>query len=95
MSALYRALDVFEGFNRVEGKAYFVRDEEAAHLWCRVEYVGQPGRLTCYCDDGDAHAESPDTEPPCVHLKSVIDLRAATQQSARAHPPVAVSALVD
>ena len=77
MAAPYRSLDVLFGGNKVDGTRWFVRDEEESHVWLLVEYVGNPGRLTCYCDDGVAHAETPDTEPECVHLRAVIDQRAA------------------
>lgn len=82
MTARYLPLEVIETVSRVYGHQFWVRDDEASHLFDLVEYVGQPGRLTCGCDDGEAHAESPDTETPCVHLRAVVDLRMATQKSA-------------
>lgn len=72
----YRALDVLFGGNKVDGSRWFVRDEEWAYFWT-VEYVDR--RLQCWCDDGQAHAESPDTEAPCAHLSAVVDERMAHQ----------------
>lgn len=91
----YRSLDVVYGGNKVDGFRAFVRDKEEEHFYL-VEYVGKPGRLTCYCPDGEAHAESPDTEPACVHLRAVVDQRAA--DNAAAGPKLGVirpSAFVD
>ncbi len=76
----YQPLQVIETGNRVDGRVYFVRDEEIAHLWNRVEVVAR--RLQCWCDDGQAHAEAPDTEVPCVHLRAVVDERTATSLAA-------------
>lgn len=76
MASLYRPLDVVETYSRSDGLRFWVRDEEGAWFWC-VEYIGNPGRLTCACDDGEAHAETPDTEPECAHLRAVIDQRVA------------------
>ena len=75
----YAALEVIQTFGKVDGYRAFVRDEEESHVFVLVEYGGNPGRLTCYCPDGEAHAESPDTEPPCVHLTAVVDERMAQQ----------------
>ena len=72
----YLPLDVIETFGKVNGHQWWVRDAEET-FWLLVEYVGNPGRLTCYCDDGVAHAEAPDTEAECIHLRAVIDQRAA------------------
>lgn len=77
MKSPYRSLDVIQTFGKVDGFRAFVRDEEESHLFVLVEYVGNPGRLTCYCPDGEAHAESPDTEDPCRHLRAVVDERMA------------------
>lgn len=75
--SLYRALDVIQTFSKVDGFRAFVRDEEESHLFNLVEYIGNPGRLTCSCPDGEAHAETPDTEPECAHLRAVVAQRAA------------------
>lgn len=75
MTSPYHALDVLFGGNKVDGLRWFVRDEEESHIWLMVEYVDH--RLTCWCDDGQAHTETPDTEPECPHLRAVIDQRAA------------------
>jgi hypothetical protein len=83
MTSPYSALDVLFGGNKVDGVRWFVRDEEDSHIWLMVEYVDH--RLTCGCPDGEAHAESPDTEPPCPHLRAVVDQRAA-DQSAKGTP---------
>lgn len=77
----YRALDVLYGGNKVDGTRWFVRDEEYVWFW-PVEYVGNPGRLTCSCPDGEAHAETPDTEPECAHLRAVVEQRAADRAAA-------------
>lgn len=82
MTSPYRSLDVIQTFGKVDGFRAFVRDEEEAHLFDLVEYVGNPGRLTCYCPDGQAHAEAPDVEPPCAHLRVVVDERMAQQKAA-------------
>lgn len=75
----YFPLEVVESFSRREGRRFFVRDDEESHLWNLVEFVGSPGRLTCYCPDGEAHTEAPETEPECPHLRAVIDQRTAQQ----------------
>lgn len=75
--SLYAPLEVLVGGNKVDGSRWWVRDEEQSHVWLMVEFVGNPGRLTCYCPDGEAHAEAPDTEPECIHLRAVIDQRQA------------------
>ncbi len=79
MATLYHPLDVIETSSKIDGMRWFVRDEEESHLWNLVEYLGHPGRLTCECPDGEAHDDSPDTEPECAHLRAVIDQRAADQ----------------
>jgi hypothetical protein len=95
MSALipYEALEVFEGHNRVDGTVFFVRDTEVGNLWHRVEYVER--RLTCWCDDGFAHAETPDTEPECAHLRAVVDQRMAQNTSSRPARPINVGSFVE
>lgn len=89
----YQPLEVMETANRVDGRVWFVRDEEIAHLWNRVEYVDR--RLTCGCDDGFAHAEAPGTEPECVHLRAVVELRAMNNQSSRPRSPINVGSFVE
>lgn len=89
----YQPLEVLDAYNKVVGARWFVRDAEESYFW-PVEYVGR--RLTCRCDDGEAHAESPDTEAPCAHLTAVVDDRMA--RSRAAGPPLGVlipSAFVD
>ncbi len=96
MTALcpYEALEVMETANKVDGRVWFVRDQESSFLWHRVEYVDR--RLMCWCDDGFAHSESPDTERPCAHLTAVVDLRMLTVGShGRPSAPVNVSSFVD
>lgn len=82
----YDPLEVIETYSRSDGKRWWVRDDEIAHLFNLVEYVDR--RLTCYCDQGQAHTEAVDTEPPCVHLRAVVDHRMAT--NAAAGPPLGV-----
>lgn len=86
MVSPYHALEVIETHDRVDGTRFWVRDEEHGYLWFLVEYVGKPARLTCYCDEGIAHAEAPDTEPECAHQRAVAEHRMAVQQSSR--PPL-------
>lgn len=95
MSALspYLPLQITETFSRIEGRAWWVRDEECQFLWNRVEYVGR--RLQCWCDQGQAHAEQSDVEAPCAHLQAVIDERMATQKSSRPHAPVNAASFCD
>jgi hypothetical protein len=88
MVSPYAPLDVVETYSRADGRRYWVRDEDESHLWTLVEYVGNPGRLTCWCPDGAAHGESPDTEPECLHLRAVVELRQAAQLSSG--PPLGV-----
>lgn len=94
MSALcpYEALEVIATSGKVNGRQWWVRDADETwfHL---VEYVGHPGRLTCWCDDGFAHAESPGTEPECAHLRAVIELCTAT--SPRTPAPINVGSFVE
>lgn len=94
MAALcpYQPLEVMETANKVDGRVWFVRDAEESHIWLRVEYVDR--RLMCWCDDGYAHAEAPDSEPPCAHLSAVVDLRMLTVTHGRSSV-VNASAFVD
>lgn len=87
----YEALEVMETRNRVEGTVWWVRDEDHQFLWNRVEYVER--RLQCWCDQGQAHAESPATEPECAHLRAVVEHRTAT--SPRPNAPVNAGSFVD
>jgi hypothetical protein len=73
----YQPLEIVETFSRVNGRQWWVRDEEEAHFFVCVEIIDR--RLTCGCPDGEAHSEAPDTEPPCVHLRAVVDERQAAQ----------------
>ncbi len=73
----YQPLEVVETYSRIDGRRWWVRDEDEGHLWNLVEYLGKPARLLCWCPDGEAHAESPDTEPECVHLRAVAEQRMA------------------
>lgn len=93
MTALspYEPLEVMETRNRVEGTVWFVRDEDHQFLWNRVEYVER--RLQCWCDQGQAHAEQPDVESECPHLRAVIDQRTST--TSRPHAPVNAGSFVD
>lgn len=92
-TAVYQPLEVIETFTRSDGRRWWVRDDEIAHLWNLVEYVDR--RLECGCDDGQAHTESPDTEAPCAHLSAVVDLRMAENQSSRTHGVIRPAAFVD
>ncbi len=92
MAAYYLPLDVVETYNRREGRRFWVRDEEGSWFWC-VEYIDR--RLSCACDDGVARAESPDTEPECIHLRTVAAQRMTEQVSSRPAAPINVSAWVD
>lgn len=80
----YQPLEVIETHSRVDGPRWWVRDDEQSHLFNLVEYVAR--RLICYCPDGEAHDESPDTEPECDHLRAVAEHRMAVQKSSR--PPL-------
>lgn len=91
----YLPLDVIDAFHKVDGRRWFVRDTEESHVWVMVEYVGRPGRLTCWCDDGQAHAESPGTERECVHLRAVVDQIAIDRQSSCPPAPINVGSFVD
>lgn len=82
----YLPLEVIETFSKAEGYRAFVRDTEESHIFLMVEYINR--RLTCWCDDGQAHAESPDTEAPCVHLSAVVDHR--MEQHKASGPPLGV-----
>lgn len=95
MASPYVALEVIETHSRREGRRWWVRDDEESHLWNLVEYVGNPGRLTCWCPDGEAHAESPDTENPCPHLRAVVDQRMAQNTSSRPAAPISISGWCD
>lgn len=90
----YRPLDVLYGGNKIDGSRWFVRDEEIAAFW-PVEYVGKPGRLTCWCSDGEAFAESPDSESPCQHVKAVVDERMAQNTTGRPPAPISISGWCD
>lgn len=76
----YRALDVIDAFHKIDGRRWFVRDAETSFIFLLVEYVDR--RLTCFCEQGEAHAEAPDTELPCAHLKAVVDQRMADNTAA-------------
>lgn len=90
----YRPLDVLVGGNKVDGVRWWVRDDDGTWWWM-VEYVGRPGRLTCYCDDGVAHSEAPETEDPCAHLRAVVDQRMADQRPSRPSAPVNAGSFCD
>jgi hypothetical protein len=77
----YAALEVIETHSRRDGRRWWVRDDEESHLFNLVEYVDR--RLVCWCPDGEARAESPDTERECVHMRAVIDAGMAQRQSSR------------
>lgn len=89
----YAALEVIETNSRREGRRWWVRDDEESHLFNLVEYVDR--RLTCWCPDGEAFAESPDTETPCPHLAAVIDMRMAQNTSSRPPAPINVGSFVE
>ncbi|HWI04314.1 MAG TPA: hypothetical protein VNT52_10920 [Acidimicrobiales bacterium] len=96
MTALtpYQPREVIDAFHKVDGRRWFVRDDEYG-WWHLVEYAGKPGRLTCWCPDGQAHAEHPDTEPECSHRRAVIEHRSAEQTSSRPRAVVDASAFCD
>ncbi len=89
----YAPLEVIETNSRRDGRRYWVRDDEESHLWNLVEYVDR--RLTCGCPDGEAFAESPDTENPCPHLRAVVDERMAQNTSSRPAAPINVGSFVE
>jgi len=57
---------------------YFVRDDDDAQFWCRVEYANR--RLLCWCEDGMARQED-EYEPECRHLAAVLAWRALEQRT--------------
>lgn len=93
MTSPYLPLEVVETNSRREGRRFWVRDDESSWLFVLVEYVGNPGRLTCYCPDGEAHAETPGTEPECAHLRAAVEHMAPA--TARPSAPINVGSWVD
>ena len=89
----YLPLEVVETHSRREGRRFWIRDDEESHLWNLVEYSGNPGRLTCYCPDGEARAESPGTEPECIHARAAIEHMAPA--TARPSAPINVGSFCD
>lgn len=92
MTSPYAPLEIVETRSRIAGRQFWVRDEDGQWFWC-VEYIDR--RLACFCDDGEAHAESPDTEPECIHLRAVAEQRMAEQRSSAPRATVNAAAWVD
>jgi hypothetical protein len=88
----YAPLEVVETKSRIAGRQFWVRDDDGSWFWC-VEYIDR--RLACFCDDGKAHAESPDVEPECKHLRAVIDAGMAERRSSSPAAPINVAAWVE
>lgn len=86
----YLPLEVVETRSRIAGRQFWVRDEEGAWFWC-VEYIDR--RLQCFCDDGEAHADAPDTEPECIHARAAIEHMAPAP--ARPSAPINVGSFCD
>lgn len=66
---------------------YYVRDDDNAQFWCRVEYMHR--RLICWCDDGIARHED-QYEPECRHLVAVLGWRALSL-----NPPLPPLGVID
>lgn len=92
----YQPLEVIECIDigdRKGGHIYYVRDDDEAQFWCRVEYFYR--RLVCWCDDGLARQED-EYEPECRHLCAVLHWRAMERGTSRpGGGAVNVSAFVD
>lgn len=88
----YAALEVVETYSRRDGRRWWVRDDEESHLFNLVEYVDR--RLVCYCPDGEAHAESPGTDPECAHLRAAIEQHLGAHDR-RPPAPISISGWVD
>lgn len=79
--------------DRRGGHIYYVRDDEDAQFWCRVEFMHR--RLVCWCDDGLARQDD-QGEPECRHLVAVLHWRAlGNQPSTLAGSSVNPSVFVD
>jgi hypothetical protein len=71
---------------------YYVRDDEDAQWWSRVEYVRR--RLVCWCDDGMAR-QADEYEPECRHLVAVLAWRTLSQGGPRPWDAINPSTFVD
>lgn len=89
----YQPLEVIETKDRRDGLRYWVRDAEETYFQL-VEYVER--RLMCWCEEGFARHESPDTEQECAHLRAVVELREVeSRRVGSSRAPINVSAWID